>query len=85
MLLTFLQKVVNSDAKVDREYAEGRGVVDICITYKNKEYLIEVKLKERDSEEKSKNQLAGYLEKNGEKEGWLVVFDRDRKKGNAIL
>jgi hypothetical protein len=80
MLLTFLQRVVNSDAKVDREYAEGRGAVDICITYNKREYIVEVKLKGEDSVEDSKKQLVGYLEKNREKEGWLVIFDRNRKR-----
>jgi hypothetical protein len=80
VLLTYLQKIVNSGAKVDREYAEGRGAVDICVTYNEREYLIEVKIKGEDSENESIEQLAGYLEKNGEKEGWLVIFDRNRRK-----
>jgi hypothetical protein len=80
MLLTFLQRVVNSDAKVDREYAEGRGAVDICVTYNKKEYIIEVKLKGEDTVMESQKQLAGYLKKNGEIEGWLVIFDRNRKR-----
>jgi hypothetical protein len=78
MLLTFLQRVVNSDAKVDRQYAEGRGAVDICVTYNNQEYIIEVKLKGEDSLLDSQKQLAGYLETNQEKEGWLVIFDRSK-------
>jgi hypothetical protein len=80
MLQSFLQKVVNSDADVFREYAEGRGAVDICILYNKREYIVEVKLKGEDSVEDSKKQLAGYLKKNREKEGWLVIFDRNRKK-----
>jgi hypothetical protein len=78
MLLTFLQRVVNSDAKVDREYAQGRGAVDICVTFNKREYIIEVKLKGEDSIDDCKKQLAGYLEKNRETEGWLIIFDRNR-------
>jgi hypothetical protein len=81
MLLAFLQRVVNSDAKVDREYAEGRVVVDICVTFNRKEYIIEVKLKGEDSILDGQKQLAGYLEKNRETEGWLIIFDRNRHKG----
>jgi hypothetical protein len=78
MLLTFLQRVVNSDAKVDRECAEGRGAVDICVTFNKREYIIEVKLKGEESIDNCKKQVADYLEKNREKEGWLVFFDRNR-------
>jgi hypothetical protein len=44
MLLAYLKKVVNSGAKVHRQYAEGRGVVDIYVMYQNKEYLIDIKI-----------------------------------------
>jgi hypothetical protein len=42
--------------------------------------LIETKIKGHFSLEESLAQLAGYLDTNGEKEGWLVFFDRDREK-----
>jgi hypothetical protein len=79
MLLTFLQRVVNSEAKVDREYSEGRGAVDICVTYNKREYIIEVKLKGEDTVDNSITQLAAYLQHNREIEGWIVFFDRNRE------
>jgi hypothetical protein len=79
ILQAFLQRVVNGGAKVHREYAEGRGRVGLAVRYGGREYLIEAKL-ERADLEKSLDQLAGYLDKNGEKEGWLVIFDRDAGK-----
>jgi hypothetical protein len=80
LLLSFLQKVVNGGALVHREYAQGRGSVDICVFFKERKYLIECKLLGQKSLELSLKQLKGYLDISGEKEGWLVIFDRDRKK-----
>jgi hypothetical protein len=38
LFLAFLQKVVNSDAFVHRQYAQGRGAVDICVIFKGHKY-----------------------------------------------
>ncbi|MDR1871827.1 MAG: AAA-like domain-containing protein [Deltaproteobacteria bacterium] len=80
ILMAFLQRVVNGGALVHRQFAEGRGAVDLRITFKDRKYLIECKIKGNLSEEDSIDQLAGYLDTAGEKEGWLVIFDRDRDK-----
>jgi hypothetical protein len=81
MILAFLQKVVNSGGKVHRQYAEGRGAVDILVAYNDQKFLIECKLNEPYfSLEGSFKQLAGYLDTAGQKEGWLLVFDRDLNK-----
>jgi hypothetical protein len=81
MLLAYLQKIVNSGGIVHPQYAEGRGAVDIAILYNGREYLIECKLNEDYfSLADSLKQIAGYLDTAGEKEGWLVVFDRDLNK-----
>jgi hypothetical protein len=81
MLLSYLQKVINSGTKVYRQFSEGRGDIDIVAKFKDHEYLIEVKLKEKYfSLENSLKQLSGYLDAAGENEGWLVVFDRDLER-----
>jgi hypothetical protein len=80
ILESFLQRLVNSDATVTRQYAQGRGAVDIGIIYNHHEYLIEIKIKGQEKLEDSLKQLTKYLDTNGTMEGWLVIFDRDRKK-----
>jgi hypothetical protein len=80
MLLAFLQKIVNSGAKIHRQFGEGRGSVDICIKYQDKEYVIETKLYTSKAYSKGINQVYRYLDNNGEKEGWLVIFNRNLKK-----
>jgi hypothetical protein len=77
ILLSFFQRAVNSGAKLDYEYAEGRGRVDICATYHKREYLVEVKLKGVEPLNDSLLQLSNYLDRANEKEGWLIIFDKD--------
>ncbi|MDR1298599.1 MAG: hypothetical protein LBO05_14845 [Deltaproteobacteria bacterium] len=81
MLLAYMQRVVNNGGKVFRQFAEDRGAIDIVALYKDHEYLVEVKLKKSYfSPSKSLEQLKGYMDTSDEKEGWLVIFDRDLKK-----
>ncbi|MDR2197980.1 MAG: AAA-like domain-containing protein [Deltaproteobacteria bacterium] len=80
MLFPYVQKALNGAAKVYREYLEGRGYVDICATYKDKQYLIEVKIKDNFKITEALEQIATYLDTSGENEAWLVVFDRNRNK-----
>jgi hypothetical protein len=80
MLEAYLQFAFNSSASIYRQFAEGRGAVDLAVLYHGREYLIEVKLKENTTLPKTLNQFSGYLDKAGESEGWVVIFDRDQKK-----
>ncbi|MDR2200250.1 MAG: endonuclease NucS [Deltaproteobacteria bacterium] len=80
MLFPYVQKALNGAAKVYREYAEGRGYVDILATFKEKQYLIEVKIKDNFKKTQALKQIAKYLDTSGENEAWLVVFDRNRNK-----
>ncbi|MDR0549294.1 MAG: AAA-like domain-containing protein [Deltaproteobacteria bacterium] len=80
MLLAYLQFAFNGSARVVRQFAEGRGAVDIAVLYQGREYLIEVKIKKNTSLPKSLKQIDGYLDKTNESEGWLVIVDKDPKK-----
>jgi hypothetical protein len=77
ILESFLQRLVNGQAVVLRQFAEGRGAVDIGISYNKREYIVEVEIKSNKSLNDSLTQLAKYLDANGEQEGWLVIFDRN--------
>ncbi|MDR3154538.1 MAG: AAA family ATPase [Deltaproteobacteria bacterium] len=80
ILFSFLQRALNSGAIINHEYAEGRGAVDLCALYNGREYLVEVKLEDAEPLEESLDQLSRYLETAGEKEGWLVIFNKNQKK-----
>jgi hypothetical protein len=64
MLMAFLQRVVNGGGRIDREYALGKGALDLLITWKTQRIAIEVKLR-RDTETEARRTGAGavrYLE-----------------------
>jgi hypothetical protein len=81
VLFAFLQRVLNGGADfIQREYALGMTKSDICISYKDVRYPLEIKIKGVMSREESLDQLLGYMDKCGSSAGWLIVFDRDVMK-----
>jgi hypothetical protein len=44
LLMAFLQRVVNAEGRVEREYATGRGRMDLAVEYKGEWNIIEIKL-----------------------------------------
>jgi hypothetical protein len=81
ILQAFLQRVFNGGGDVRREMATGKNRLDLCITYNNKKYPVELKINRgKKSIEKGIEQTLGYMDTLGCAEGWLVAFDRDNKK-----
>jgi hypothetical protein len=82
LLMAFLQRVLNGGGRIDREYAAGRGRMDLFIEYKNQGYLIEIKLiHAKQSLEtiraKGIEQIANYRDaKESSAPSYLVIFDR---------
>jgi hypothetical protein len=79
-LCAFLQRVVNGGGRVHREFAAGRGAMDLLIEYGPDRFAVEIKrVRSRDSLEtviaRGLEQLGGYLDTVGLDHGWLVVFD----------
>jgi len=82
VLLAFLQRVGNGGGKGHREFALGRGAIDVLVEYGGQGFPIEVKrvAKEKVALESviaaGTDQLARYLDTLGQTEGWLIVFDQ---------
>jgi hypothetical protein len=82
LLMAFLQRVLNGGGRIDREYAAGRGRMDLFIEYNNKFYIIEIKLiYEKQSPDmikiKGLEQIAKYRDaKAPDCPAYLVIFDR---------
>jgi hypothetical protein len=79
-LCGFLQRVVNGGGRVHREFAAGRGAMDLLISYGPDRFAIELKrVRSRDRletvVERGAAQLGRYLDTVGLDMGWLVVFD----------
>ena len=80
VLMAFLQRVTNGSGHIIREMALGSGRLDLCVEFKGKRYAIEVKTSKNFAGEKSYAQLAGYLDKLEQPEGWMAIFDEDKSK-----
>ncbi|MDR0550151.1 MAG: hypothetical protein LBI10_12205 [Deltaproteobacteria bacterium] len=81
VLYAFLQRVLNGGVDfIQREYALGSLRADICVSYKDLRYPLELKIKDHKSQSASLEQLFDYMNKCLASEGWLVVFDKDFAK-----
>ncbi len=79
VLMAFLHRVVNGGGTLEREYAIGRGRMDLCLRYGAVILGIELKVwrdGEPDPLDEGLTQLDGYLAGLGLDTGWLVIFDR---------
>lgn len=77
LLMAFLQRVVNGGGRIEREMAIGNGRTDLAVFWKEEVFAIELKIR-HDSQtiEDGKQQLARYLDKLGQKAGYLIVFEK---------
>jgi len=44
LLMAFLQRVLNSGGRIEREYATGRGRMDLAVEYMGEWHIVEIKL-----------------------------------------
>jgi len=76
LLMAFLQRVVNGGGRIEREMAAGNGRTDLAAFWKGQVFAIEMKIKRRkDALEKGLNQLWAYLDRLGQQQGYLVLFE----------
>ncbi len=82
LLQAFLQRIINSGGRIEREYALGRKRMDLGVIYKNQKFAIEIKIESSEkSREESLEQIASYMDTLGLKQdGYLCVFDRKFEK-----
>ena len=85
LLQAYLQRVVNGGGRIEREYALGRGRVDLLIVWpladRVQEFVVECKVvRERDGldsvVDEGVEQTAGYVDRCAAEAGHLVVIDR---------
>jgi hypothetical protein len=82
LLMAFLQRVLNGGGHIDREYAAGRGRMDLAVQYNDKIYIIEIKLiysysSPAEVREEGLEQIIRYRDKiNTAAPAYLVIFDR---------
>jgi len=83
LLQSFLQRIVNSGGKVNREYGLGRQRTDLFLQWPyqsgNQDIVIELKLLYGSLDktiEKGLEQTRQYMDKCGTQEGYLLIFNR---------
>lgn len=86
VLQAYLQRIVNANGTITREYAAGSGRLDLCITQRQYRYAVEIKAirPHRGLERTQKeglDQLCEYLDRLGLTEGCLLIFDQ--RKGRS--
>ena len=90
LLQAFLQRVVNSGGRIEREYGLGRGRTDLLVIWPRGErperadrVVIECKVLHKSLERTvgdGLTQTAGYMDRCGSEKGHLVIFDRSANK-----
>ena len=82
LLMAFLQRVLNGGGHIDREYAAGRGRLDLAVEYNKKMHIIEIKLihsynTPEEVYEEGITQITKYRNSiDSTAPAYLVIFDR---------
>jgi hypothetical protein len=85
LLMAFLQRVINGGGHIDREYAAGRGRMDLLVEYAGKHCIIEVKIihyyeSPAAVREEGLTQIKKYRNTiDASAPAYLVIFDRRPK------
>lgn len=87
LLQAFLQRIVNGDGRVEREYGFGRMRVDLFVAWpygeKQQKIVVETKIIHNslaDTIDKGFVQTTKYMDTCGTREGHLVLFDKSEGK-----
>jgi hypothetical protein len=82
LLMAFLQRIVNGGGNITREYAAGRGRMDLFVEYNKKCFIIEIKLIHsydtgEDVKKEGLEQITCYRDSiDHSTPSYLVIFDR---------
>jgi hypothetical protein len=86
LLMAFLQRVTNGEGRIEREYAAGRGRMDLAVEYNGAWNIIEIKLLRKNKsfesiKEEGLGQVLQYRERiDPTAPCYLVIFDRRPEK-----
>ncbi len=83
LLQAFLQRVVNSGGRIEREYGLGRGHTDLLIVWpqgdRTRRFVVECKILHKSLEQtiaEGIEQTTSYMDRCAAETGHLVIFDR---------
>ncbi len=76
LLMAFLQRVINSGGRIEREMAMGNGRTDLEIYFNNQVFVLELKINWHSyTKEDGLEQLSRYLDTVGQQSGYLILFE----------
>jgi hypothetical protein len=82
LLMAFLQRVLNGGGRIEREYAAGRGRMDLAVEYRKRWHILEVKLVHKYEtpeavQAEGLEQIARYRDRiDAAAPAYLLIFDR---------
>jgi hypothetical protein len=77
LLMAFLQRIVNGGGRIEREMAVGNGRTDLAVFWREQVIPIELKMHhDQYSQSEGLQQLARYMDKLGQRHGYLVLFEK---------
>jgi len=81
LLMAWFQRITNGGGRIEREYAAGRGRVDLALEWNTRWYVVEIKLVHpqdgrEGTIEEGLRQTAAYRDRIGAIEAYLMLFDR---------
>ncbi|MBK7476201.1 MAG: ATP-binding protein [Haliscomenobacter sp.] len=77
LLMAFLQRILNGGGRIEREMAIGNGRTDLAVFWQDQVFPIELKMHHNArSEPDGLQQLARYMDKLGQKQGSLILFEK---------
>ena len=94
LLQAFLQRVVNSGGRIEREYGLGRGRTDLLILWpqgeRARKFVVECKMLHKGLDvtiREGIEQTLGYMDRSAAEAGHLVIFDRreDRRWEDKVF
>lgn len=81
LLMAFLQRIINGGGTIQREYALGRGRVDLLIKWQSQRIVVELKIKRGEKTlREGLEQTVRYMDGANATEGHLIIFDRQTQK-----
>ncbi|MCB0064648.1 MAG: AAA-like domain-containing protein, partial [Caldilineaceae bacterium] len=89
LLQAFLQRIMNGDGRIEREYGLGRGRTDLLVIWPYggagavQQVVLELKLRRGKLEtaiQRGVEQTVGYMDRSNTNEGHLLLFDRDPQR-----
>ena len=76
LLMAFLQRIINSGGRIEREMAAGNGRCDLWVEYGGEQHILELKLyHDQFTREDGLEQTGRYMDQMGVSTGHLIIFE----------